>query len=160
MGSVRYDRVLGAVIRLTTAGHRLLDRVSKGRLGVRFPGGAQVVWITTMGRRSGQWRRAPLLATPLERDHDHPAQIRSWGIAGSNAGQERVPGWVFNIRDNQRGWIEVKRSRHQCTFEELTGPAADEVYEELAQDWSFYRNYRKRAQRHIPVFKVNSVLQE
>ena len=89
MGSKSYDLVWGTVLRTTTVLHRAIHTLSKGRLGRRFPGGAQVVWITTLGRRSGEWRRTPLLAIP---------DSGGWGIAGSNAGQEEIPGWVFNVR--------------------------------------------------------------
>ncbi|MCX8528385.1 MAG: hypothetical protein ORN20_09645 [Candidatus Nanopelagicales bacterium] len=54
MGSPAYDRFWGAALVLTRNFHHAVDRLSGGRLGTHFPGGAQVVWIQTIGRKSGE----------------------------------------------------------------------------------------------------------
>lgn len=113
----------------------------------RFPGGAQVVWISTLGRKSGQWRRTPLLAVPVDTDG-----FRGWGIAGSNAGQEKVPGWVFNVREHSQGRIEVDGVIGECTFTEVDGDTARDIYRRLGDSWSSYRMYERNIHRAIPVF--------
>lgn len=143
MGSRGYDALWGTVLRTTTVAHRVLDRVSGGRLGRRFPGGAQVVWITTLGRRSGEWRRTPLLAA---------AQGDGWVIAGSNAGQEKVPGWVFNVREHPSGTLEIDGRTIPVTFTELEGDAARSAYRLLVDRWSAYAMYERNIRRTIPVF--------
>ena len=119
MGSKSYDLVWGTVLRTTTVLHRVIYTLSKGRLGRRFPGGAQVVWITTLGRRSGEWRRTPLLAIP---------DSGGWGIAGSNAGQEEIPGWVFNVRAHDQGKIEIDGEVSEAVFTEVQGEEAARIY--------------------------------
>ncbi|MGA0209266.1 MAG: hypothetical protein ACO3LZ_05030, partial [Candidatus Nanopelagicales bacterium] len=81
VGSRAYDVVWGTALRATTVAHRFLDKVSGGRLMRRFPGGSQVVWITTMGRRSREWRRTPLLGVPGTTE-----DFQGRGLAGSHAG--------------------------------------------------------------------------
>ena len=147
MGSRGYDLLWGTTLRATTISHRILDRISGGRLMRRFPGGAQVVWISTLGRKSGQWRRTPLLGVPVE-----TGDVRGWGIAGSNAGQEKVPGWVFNVRAHHAGTIEIDSEIFSCTFAEVTGASARDIYERLGNSWSSYRMYARNIQRDIPVF--------
>ena len=147
MGSRGYDLLWGTTLRATTISHRFLDRISGGRLMRRFPGGAQVVWITTLGRKSGQWRRTPLLGVPVEID-----DMRGWGIAGSNAGQEKIPGWVFNVREHNEGTIEIDGEILPCTFTEVTGDSARAIYERLGNSWSSYRMYERNIKRDIPVF--------
>lgn len=145
MGSRGYDALWGTALRTTTVLHRALDRLSGGRLGRRFPGGAQVVWITTLGRKSGQWRRTPLLAAPSE---------GGWVIAGSNAGQEKVPGWVFNVREHPEGALEVDGVTTAVCFVELHGGEAAAAYRLLVDRWSAYAMYARNIEREIPVFRV------
>lgn len=149
MGGRAYDLVWGTTLRTTTVLHRMLDRVSGGRLGRRFPGGQQVVWITTLGRRSGEWRRTPLLAV---REDGDPA--KPWVITGSNAGQAAVPGWVFNVRSHDLGTLEVDGVTSEVRFEEVLGEERARLYAQLSQIWSAYEMYERNAGREIPVFRI------
>ena len=142
-----YDRGMGLLLGTTTRVHRLLDRVTRGRLGRTFPGGAQVVWIYSRGRRSGQWRRFPLLAA---RESES-----SWVIAGSNGGQQRVPSWVYNITAYDTGWLDVNDSHWAVRFEEVLGPERDEVYQLMVGVWKAYAAYAQRSPRYIPVFRIH-----
>ncbi len=147
VGSRTYDVVWGTALRATTIAHHVLDKVSGGRLMRRFPGGSQVVWITTLGRKSGEWRRTPLLGVPVKTEDFH-----GWGIAGSNAGQEKVPGWVFNVRANPSGTIQIDDEAFECRFTEVDGDLAWDIYERLGNSWSSYRMYERNIKRAIPIF--------
>ena len=147
VGSRAYDLFWGTGLRATTIAHRVLDKVSGGRLMRRFPGGSQVVWINTLGRKSGEWRRTPLLGVPV-----NTTQFQGWGIAGSNAGQEKVPGWVFNVRANPDGQIQIDDDVLECTFTEVDGDLARDIYARLGNSWSSYRMYERNIKRSIPIF--------
>ena len=149
MGNRGYDLLWGTTLRTTTRLHKVLDKVSGGRLGRRFPGGQQVVWITTLGRRSGEWRRTPLLAVREDGDPSKP-----WVVTGSNAGQATVPGWVFNVRAHDQGTLEVDGEATPARFEEAVGEDRDRLYAQLIEIWSAYRTYEENAGRPIPVFRV------
>ena len=149
VGNRGYDLLWGTVLRTTTRVHKLLDKVSGGRLGHHFIGGQQIIWVTTLGRKSGEWRRTPLMAV---HEDDDPA--RPWVITGSNAGQAAVPGWVFNVRAHDEGTVEIEGVTRPARFVEVTGPEREELYEQLAQIWSSYRMYERQAGRPIPVFRV------
>lgn len=151
VGSRGYDLFWGATLRTTTRVHRVLDKVSGGRLGRRFPGGQQVIWVTTLGRRSGQWRRSPLLA--VREDGDPTA---AWIVTGSNVGQEQVPAWVHNMRANPEGRVEVDGVERPATFTEAVGDDRDALYAQLVRMWSAYERYERNAGRTIPVFRVTS----
>jgi deazaflavin-dependent oxidoreductase (nitroreductase family) len=144
-----YDVTMGLVLRSLTRGHRVLHRVSGGRLGRRFPGGQQIVWITTRGRRSGQWRTNPLLAVP-----DPYGTPDAWVVAGSNAGQAKLPGWVYNVRADGSGRVRVGDREWACRFVEASGAERDRLYEALTQSWSSFATYERMAGRAIPVFRV------
>lgn len=149
MGNRGYDLAWGSVLRSLTWSHKVLDKVSGGRLGKHFPGGQQVVWITTLGRKSGEWRRNPLLAVREDGDPSKP-----WLITGSNAGQAAVPAWVFNLRSHDRGTIEVEGRLSDAVFTEATGDDRDRLYRQLTQIWKSYEMYERHAGREIPVFRV------
>jgi len=149
MGSPAYDRFWGSALALTRSFHHAVDRLSGGRLGAHFPGGAQVVWIQTIGRKSGEWRRTALLGAP---DGD------SWIIAGSNAGQERIPAWVFNINANPAGRLELGKDITDVTFRELHGDERTAAYSLLVKDWKSFAMYERKAQRTIPVFRITPTL--
>jgi len=146
-----HDLAMHAVLATLTRGHRVLDRASGGRLGRHFPGGQQIVWISTLGRRSGVWRRTPLLAV---RDGS-PADDAPYVVAGSNAGQAKVPGWVFNLREHPAGFLEVDGEHWQVSFDEAAGPDRDALYARLVQSWSSFAGYARRAERSIPVFRIH-----
>ena len=147
MGRSAHDRWMGAVLGTTTRAHRILDRLSGGRLGRHLPGGAQVVWIHTRGRRSGIWRRYPLLAA---RETD-----TSWVVAGSNAGQARLPGWVYNISAYDRGWIDMNGEHWAVRYEEALGADRDAMYELMIGVWKAYASYGSHSPRYIPVFRIH-----
>jgi deazaflavin-dependent oxidoreductase (nitroreductase family) len=148
-----YDRVMRVVLGTTTGVHRVLHRVSGGRLGRRFPGGATVVWLTVPGRRSGEPRTTPLLAA---RDDVTGA----WVVAGSNAGQSTVPAWVFNARAAGSGRLEVDGDVVEVRVEEVVDP--DErarCYGRLVGVWRWFDGYARRNAevRQIPVFRLHPV---
>lgn len=113
------------------------------------PRGQQVIWISTLGRKSGSWRRTPLLAAPHE---------GSWVITGSNAGQAQIPSWVFNVRAHNLGFVEIDGTKTDCSFIEVTGPQREVLYQELVAMWSAYAMYERNAGREIPVFLVQPIL--
>src|SRR5664279_5633530 len=135
-----------AVLSSLTRGHRVLHRISAGRLGRHFPGGQQIVWISTLGRRTGTWRRTPLLAV----DDGAGAYV----VAGSNAGQARVPGWVFNIGAHPEGFLEVDGAHWRVRFCEATGADRDALYARLVASFGPFAGYARRAGRAIPVYRV------
>lgn len=145
MGSKSYDLAWGLALRITTQVHRFVHKVSGGRLGRRFPGGAHVVWITTLGRKSGQWRKNPLLAVPID---------GGWGIAGSNAGQEKIPGWIFNVQSHDQGFMEIDGDEFPAVFTQVTGDTRERIYRGLTEKWSSYDLYQRNIKREIPVFLV------
>lgn len=150
MSTRPHDLAMHAVLATLTGGHRALHRVCGGRLGRRFPGGQQVVWIATLGRRSGQWRRTPLLAV---RDGSG-GELAPYVVAGSNAGQAKVPAWVLNMQAHPTGFLEVDGRHWRVCFEQAHGADRDLLYQRLADSWHAFDGYARRAGRSIPVFRI------
>jgi len=140
-----YDLFWGTSLRATTAVHRVVHKATGGRVWRRWPGGGVIVWITTLGRKSGQWRTNPLVSVRVDGD---------WIITGSNAGQVKVPGWVFNAREHPEGYVLIDDAAWACRFVEVEGAERDELYARLIDIWKSYEMYAENAGRYIPVFRI------
>ena len=145
MGNRVYDVFWGTMLRSTTVLHRVVHKASGGRVWRRFPGGGVIVWITSLGRKSGEWRTNPLLSV---RDGD------DWIVTGSNAGQAKLPGWVFNVRAHADGFVLVDDDAWRCRFIEVEGAERDALYDKLVAIWKSYEMYAENAGRYIPVFRI------
>jgi F420H(2)-dependent quinone reductase len=146
-----YDPLMHAFIATVTFSHRTLYRLTGGRAGRHFPGGGHVLWLTVIGRKSGEPRLVPLLGV---RDGDSPAA--PWVVTGSNGGQAKSPAWVHNVRANPDAQLEVEGERFPVRAEEIVDDAEhDRLYALLTRKWKAYDSYQRRAERRIPVFLLH-----
>ncbi|MGH3343337.1 MAG: nitroreductase/quinone reductase family protein [Carbonactinosporaceae bacterium] len=146
-----YDPAMRAAVLVLTTSHVMLRRLSGGRLGDRIPGVGQIVWLSTIGRRSGKRRRTPLLAV---RDGAEPAA--PYVVTGSNGGQSVSPGWVFNLRAHPEAGIEVNGTSYAVRAEEVTDEAERvRLYGELTRSWRGYAGYARQTSRRLPVFRLH-----
>jgi deazaflavin-dependent oxidoreductase (nitroreductase family) len=139
-------------MRTLTRLHRELHRLSKGRLGRAFPGGAPVLWLTTPGRVSGR-----ALTTPLLCAEDGTG---SWFVAGSAGGNSQTPNWALNARaaalDPEADcWVEKSGERTRIRVVEILDEDARVIaYGRLIRKCRFFQSYAERAARTIPVFRL------
>jgi deazaflavin-dependent oxidoreductase (nitroreductase family) len=141
-----YDAAWGTFVRSITTMHRAVHQRTGGRLWSRLPRGGRIAWLTTLGRRSGQWRTTPLLSVRVGED---------WVVTGSNGGQAKVPGWVYNARDHAGCEFEVDGQRWSGAITEVTGPDRDALYAHLTTAWPLFPMYERKAERYVPVFRVS-----
>ena len=135
-------RLKDTLHKVSTGGHRLIFKASKGRLFGRLLGMA-VVELVTIGRKSGKKRRT-MLTVPIA-EPDRLVLVASFG------GDDRHPTWYLNLRSNPRVQVTgVGRSRT------MVGRTASD--EERAELWPkivasspVYASYQKRTSRKIPV---------
>ena len=123
--------------------HRWLYRATGGRGIVGRAIGMDMILITTTGRRSGVERTVPLGVVA-----DGP----NWILIASNAGKERMPSWVHNLRADPRVLVEHRRSRGSFVARELHGAAYDEAWRTVSTAYPGYDVYRERTDRAIPLF--------
>ncbi len=126
---------------------KALFRASSGRLTV--PGlmaGLPVIMLTTTGAKSGMARTMPLVGTPFGDDV---------AIIGSNYGQERTPGWVYNLAAHPAATVSYREHSVEVVARRLDDDLADQVFEAAAAMYPGYGNYRGRADhRVIQVFAL------
>lgn len=155
LAGARYDRWMRAILATLTRLHRILYRLSNGRLGHHFPGGAPVVWLTIPGRKSGIARTTPLLAAQ--------EASGSWIVAGSAGGDSQEPLWSLNARaaalnPDAECFLQYRDQRWPVRIEMLGDPdERSEAYQLLVGKWRFFRSYAQRAGRTIPVYRLIAI---
>ncbi len=137
-------RVIGRVgtSRVVTRLHPHVYRLSGGRgvIGRNF--GVQNVIVAMTGRRSGRLREVPLYAFP---------DGGSYVVIGSNAGGDREPAWVANLRADPRATLRVGRQVLPVEALEATGEERDRLWGLAAAAYPGYEVYRRTTARSIPV---------
>jgi F420H(2)-dependent quinone reductase len=128
---------------LLTRAHAVAIRASGGRIRRSFMfGGIPVLVLTTTGRRSGRRRETPL---GYIEHHD------GWAVIASNAGSDRAPAWLLNLRASPDAEVLVRGERHLVRAREAD-PAEDaQLWDELARRNPGLDEYRRLTERRIPV---------
>ncbi len=137
-------RVIGLVgtSRVVTRLHPHVYRLTGGRglIGRNF--GVQNVVVTTTGRTSGRTRRVPLYAFA---DGDR------YVVIGSNAGGDREPAWVGNLRAQPEATLRVGRRVLPVRAHVAAGEERDRLWGLAAAAYPGYDVYRTMTSRDIPV---------
>ncbi len=128
-------------IKLTSALHSFWYGRTGGRVGGRF-GKAQILLLTTNGRKSGKERTTPLIYVE---DGDNLA------LVASNAGDDRHPGWYLNLRANPRATVQIGRERRAVKAETADPDDRSRLWAKAAAVYADYDEYTKRTSREIPV---------
>jgi F420H(2)-dependent quinone reductase len=132
-------RYLGAL-------HRLLSRVSGGRVGGRV-WDLPVVLLTTTGRRSGKRRTVPLCSF---RDGDDVVVIASYG------GLDQPPAWWLNLEANPHAELQEGRTRRLVTARNAGPGERERLWAEVTSRAPGYLEYECRTAREIPVVILQS----
>ncbi len=123
------------------AAHVPLYRLLKGRFV-----GRNILILTTIGRRTRRRR-----STPLYYVSDEDGYV----VIASNGGEDRYPGWWYNIQANPDVEIEVGAIRLQCRAHRI-GEQADteQLFEKLSAVCSSYPKYRQRTSRELTLVRL------
>jgi deazaflavin-dependent oxidoreductase (nitroreductase family) len=136
------ERIARPVIKVMSLVNTWIYRLSGGRLGGRWMYGAPILLLTTVGRKSGEKRTAPLLY--LE---DGPRVI----LVGSQAGMSRDPLWVKNIDANPDVEIEIGARKRPMRARRGTSEEKAHYWPALCKMYPDYADYQARTTRDIPV---------
>jgi deazaflavin-dependent oxidoreductase (nitroreductase family) len=132
----RIDR---PVYRLTRGRHTFANLVS----------GLPVVQLTTTGARSGLPRTVPVVGLPT---------ADGFAVIASNFGQERHPGWYYNLRANPEVSVSVDGRAHRFRAVEAEGERRSRIWEEGLKIYPGWSQYEGRASnRRIAVFVLEPI---
>lgn len=123
--------------------HRLVYRLSGGRLlpnaGSRMP----VLLLTTMGRKTGQSYTWPLNYYPYSGD--------SVVVVASNRGQPNFPQWYRNLLARPEATIQRGARRIAVIARVATSEEADRLWPILTTLEPLYLRYRTMTDREFPL---------
>lgn len=125
---------------------KFLYRRTNGKITVpRLLAGLPVIMLTTTGAKSGEARTMPLVGVPMPSG--------SVAIVGSNYGQKRTPGWVYNLRADPTATVSHLGTDVDVVARPATEDEADAAFVAAAPIYGGFANYRERAaHRTIQVF--------
>jgi deazaflavin-dependent oxidoreductase (nitroreductase family) len=116
------------------------------RKGYRFQG-MDVLFLTTLGRRSGERRETPVAWFP-----DGPD---AWLIVASAAGTADQPGWYRNLAAHPDELsVELRDRRLPVVAEQLHGAERQERWQRIIAAQPRYRKYQAKTDRQLPVIRL------
>ncbi len=136
------EKLLGVALKVMTKTTTWVYRASGGRLGGRFLRGAPVMLLTTIGRRSGEPRIAPLIY--LE-DGDNVVTVASKG------GSARHPLWYRNLQANPDVEVQIGADKRKLRARIASVEEKDRLWPRLTMIYPDYDDYQARTDRDIPV---------
>ena len=119
--------------------HGFLYRLTGGRLGGTI-GKAQVVLLTTTGRKSGQRRTTPLLAMP---DGENLV------VVASNGGSDQPPAWWLNLQKQPEADLQVRSETKRVRAERASEEEKARLWPRIVEMYAGYDEYQKKTERNI-----------
>jgi deazaflavin-dependent oxidoreductase (nitroreductase family) len=119
----------------------LVFRMTGGALGSKF-GRAQVLLLTTTGRKSGRPRTTPLIYIEDGRDI---------AVVASNGGDDRDPLWWRNLQADPRATVQIRREMRRVRAAPAPAEEKARLWPLLTQVYPNYDVYTTRTAREIPV---------
>jgi deazaflavin-dependent oxidoreductase (nitroreductase family) len=122
--------------------HTWVYKKSGGAMGARFVGGAPVMLLTTIGRKSGKPRTSPLLYLL---DGEKVITVASHG------GHPRNPAWYLNLLANAEVEVQIGNERRKMRAATATAQQKERYWPRLRAVYPPYQSYQDRTDRDIPV---------
>ena len=138
----RQQRVASVVMKVGTKINNALYRWTGGKVGGKFPSGAPVCLLTTVGRKTGDQRTVALLYL---RDGDDIVVVASQG------GMPKHPGWYHNLVSEPNVTIQVGKDVGSYVARTATDDEKAALWPRLVAMYQGYDEYQKKTDRPIPV---------
>jgi deazaflavin-dependent oxidoreductase (nitroreductase family) len=126
--------------------HALLYTWTGGRFGgaIRVASGPRppVLLLETRGRRTGEWRKTPLI---FLRDGDDLV------VVAANAGHPDHPAWWLNLAADPHAFVQIVNERRAVVAEEADGAHRDDLWRRFAAMYDGLDHYQRQARRRFPV---------
>ncbi len=130
-----------SLVRFLGRMHVRIYRLTGGRFVGRV-GRAPILLLTTIGRRSGEPRTAPLLYL---RDGERLAIVASFG------GHPKHPVWYLNLTANPEVNVQVGRDRFDAAARTATPEERERLWPLFVEMYPGYAGYQEKTTREIPI---------
>ncbi len=124
----------------------LIFKATNGRFTSMGAPSMPMLTMTALGRRSGQPRSVQLAC--IEHGGDYL-------VVASAMGQQKHPGWRYNIEANSEVQIQMRGERFAAQAQVLTDAEKEEVWADIRQAIPQMHVYEKRTDRNIRVFRLS-----
>ena len=135
------DQFKDGMARVAMTIHTQLFRRTGGKVGGKFRG-AEMMLLTTTGRRSGEPRTTPLMCI---RDGERFLAIASYG------GDDRDPQWFKNLEANPQATIQVSGETIPVTASVASAGEKATLWPKAVAAYQGYEGYQRKTSRDIPV---------
>lgn len=112
------------------------------RLRMRRFRGADLLFLTTTGRKTGQPRTTPLL---------YLDDGSRWVVVASNAGADWEPGWWLNLRAGSPAHVDLAGRTTAVRGTEIQGDERELLWNRLNTEVFDYDSYQARVRRRLAV---------
>jgi deazaflavin-dependent oxidoreductase (nitroreductase family) len=123
----------------------LVFKATNGRLFSMGVPNVPMLTMTATGRRSGRPRSVHLACIEHEGEHL---------VVASAMGQEKHPGWRYNIEANPDVDVQVRGERFAARASVLTDAEKENVWADIRRAIPQMEVYEKRTDRNIRVFRL------
>jgi deazaflavin-dependent oxidoreductase (nitroreductase family) len=105
-------------------------------------GGADVLLLTTRGRRSGKLRRTALI---------YGKHSESYVVVGSNGGSAAHPLWYLNLQADPTVYVQAGPQTFTARAHTAEGGERQELWAMMTKVFPSYAGFQRRTKREIPV---------
>lgn len=130
--------------RIMVVVNRAVNRIVRLAGMTRFRG-ARLLFLTTVGRKSGTMRTVPL------------AYVRDDGdyvVAASNGGSDWEPGWWLNLQSDPRATIAVDGATLTVVASAVEDDDRDRLWRRLSEQLDTYDAYQRKVRRQIALVRL------
>ena len=123
---------------------RTIHRLTGSKLG-----GRPLLYLSTVGAKSGQRRTAVVMPFPEGDD--------AWLIVASKNGAATHPAWLYNLAAHpDQIEVEIQGRKAAVTAETLAGDERAAAWERITSERPNFASYETKTDRRIPVIRLTA----
>lgn len=124
--------------------HRKVFELTGGRVGAKLAG-LDMIFVSTIGRRTGAVHTVPIACYPHEGDVL---------VVASNNGQDADPMWWKNLKAHPEVDAQLGTVRMRVRAEEVTGAEREALWRIIVQKNPIQARHQKNTSRLLPVVRL------
>lgn len=110
--------------------------------------GARLLYLTTVGRKSGKLRTVPLAFVRDGADYV---------VAASNGGSDWEPAWWLNLQSKPQATVGVEGTEVTVTASAVEDVDRDRMWQQLSEQLDAYDSYQRKVRRQIALVRLHPV---
>jgi deazaflavin-dependent oxidoreductase (nitroreductase family) len=123
---------------------RVVHRLTGSKMG-----GRPLLYLSTVGAKSGQRRTAVVMPFPEGDD--------AWLIVASKGGAPSHPAWFYNLAAHpDQVVVEVEGRKTAVTPQTLTGEERATAWQRIISERPNFASYETKTDRQIPVIRLTA----